>query len=263
MNMGLLYPVAMVLSTASTHRYSHIRWTTLRSRFHSCLPEFSLTSCPLYRVLIASICNLRTCPCPWCTMTMVNVPQMGMPEDMSQQQCLVHIDDDNQQRKVLQAWKLIYRKHLATNSLQIEALLKDESLIPTKVIMSWIATSMYLHWLLQNTFSDRLHAFDFNLFTMLVVDLMHKFELGVWKATFTHLLHMLESMKGGKLCELDQRYVFYTLLSWPFNCSPYLQILPGPYLWKRYNLLILNECVRDEKNGGMRFRRPPPGTIIV
>ena len=41
---------------------------------------------------------------------------------------------------------------------------------------------------------------------MLVVDLMHEFELGVWKAIFTQLLHIVESMKGGKLHELNRRY---------------------------------------------------------
>ncbi|KIJ09910.1 hypothetical protein PAXINDRAFT_17027 [Paxillus involutus ATCC 200175] len=40
---------------------------------------------------------------------------------------------------------------------------------------------------------------------MLVVDLLHEFELGVWKAVFIHLLWMLDSLKGHGLPELDQR----------------------------------------------------------
>ena len=40
---------------------------------------------------------------------------------------------------------------------------------------------------------------------MLVVDLLHEFELGVWKAVFTHLLQMLDSLKGSLLSELDRR----------------------------------------------------------
>lgn len=31
------------------------------------------------------------------------------------------------------------------------------------------------------------HDFEFNYFVMLVVDLLHEFELGVWKAVFAHL----------------------------------------------------------------------------
>jgi hypothetical protein len=41
---------------------------------------------------------------------------------------------------------------------------------------------------------------------MLVVDLLHEFELGVWKALFIHLLRILESHGGADvLMELDRR----------------------------------------------------------
>lgn len=40
---------------------------------------------------------------------------------------------------------------------------------------------------------------------MLVVNLLHEFELGVWKAIFTHLLHIIDSLKGAGLAELDRR----------------------------------------------------------
>jgi hypothetical protein len=39
---------------------------------------------------------------------------------------------------------------------------------------------------------------------MLVVDLLHEFKLGIWKALLTHLFHILESLRGNKLCELDR-----------------------------------------------------------
>jgi hypothetical protein len=44
---------------------------------------------------------------------------------------------------------------------------------------------------------------------MLVVNLMHKFELEVWKALFTHLIWILYTTTlGGKLVAiLDERYV--------------------------------------------------------
>jgi hypothetical protein len=41
---------------------------------------------------------------------------------------------------------------------------------------------------------------------MLVVDLMHEFELGVWKALFIHLLRILSSVNPTLLHELDHRY---------------------------------------------------------
>jgi hypothetical protein len=41
---------------------------------------------------------------------------------------------------------------------------------------------------------------------MLVVDLMHDVEIGAWKATFIHLLRILESHGGANLvAELDRR----------------------------------------------------------
>ena len=40
---------------------------------------------------------------------------------------------------------------------------------------------------------------------MLVVDLLHEFELGVWKSILIHLLRMVDSLKGSILAELDRR----------------------------------------------------------
>lgn len=40
---------------------------------------------------------------------------------------------------------------------------------------------------------------------MLVVDLMHEFELGVWKALFLHLLRILDAYDSRLLDELDRR----------------------------------------------------------
>jgi hypothetical protein len=56
---------------------------------------------------------------------------------------------------------------------------------------------------------------DFDLSQMLVVDLMHEFELGVWKSLFTHLIRILyAAAPGGRLVgNLDERYdlsiIFY------------------------------------------------------
>lgn len=45
----------------------------------------------------------------------------------------------------------------------------------------------------------------FDFFVMLVVDLLHEFELGVWKAVFIHLLRMVDSLNKTVLAELDHR----------------------------------------------------------
>jgi hypothetical protein len=46
---------------------------------------------------------------------------------------------------------------------------------------------------------------------MMVVDLLHEFELGVWKATFTHLLRILYAAEGNLIQELNNRCVFVCL----------------------------------------------------
>jgi hypothetical protein len=40
---------------------------------------------------------------------------------------------------------------------------------------------------------------------MFVVDLMHEFELGVWKSLFIHLLRILQAHDKTLLHELDRR----------------------------------------------------------
>jgi hypothetical protein len=40
---------------------------------------------------------------------------------------------------------------------------------------------------------------------MLVVDLLHEFELGVWKAILTHLLRILNARGEGKIQTFNKR----------------------------------------------------------
>ena len=58
---------------------------------------------------------------------------------------------------------------------------------------------------LQNAFSSRLAAFGFNYFLLYVVDLLHEFELGVWRNTFIHLLRMLHAHGGEAIQSLNER----------------------------------------------------------
>lgn len=63
--------------------------------------------------------------------------------------------------------------------------------------------------LCKNAFSERLADFGFKLFLMFVVDLLHEFELGVWKAIFTHLMRILFAAGGTAIQELNWRYGYY------------------------------------------------------
>lgn len=61
---------------------------------------------------------------------------------------------------------------------------------------------------MQNAFSERLSPYGFDFYSMFVVDLLHEFELGVWKATFTHLLRILFVGGPDNLQILNIRYIY-------------------------------------------------------
>lgn len=62
---------------------------------------------------------------------------------------------------------------------------------------------------------------------MFVPDLLHEFELGVWKAVFTHLMRVLYAVGGDKIQELNRRYVDEsTMLCWLTKTSGFGKYLP-------------------------------------
>ncbi|KAH7924724.1 hypothetical protein BV22DRAFT_1012700 [Leucogyrophana mollusca] len=132
------------------------------------------------KILIATVCNLGGCLCPRCIIPMTRVPDLGKERDMLQRTLLAHTDNSEYRDKVAASHKFIHDKNHAINYTKVEDPLKPESLVPTS-----------------NAFSEALSLFDFNLFAMMVVDLMHEFELGVWKSVFIHLLQILDSVKSG------------------------------------------------------------------
>jgi hypothetical protein len=114
-------------------------------------------------------------------------------------------DNPARQSKISSARRLIVDKGCLVDGTAVEALLKPESLVPTAVrILSLYAISVD-SLDLQNAFSEKLGPLGFNLFLMFLVDLMHDFELGVWRFIFIHLLRILESVDVNLLTELDRR----------------------------------------------------------
>ncbi|KIK14486.1 hypothetical protein PISMIDRAFT_17259 [Pisolithus microcarpus 441] len=62
---------------------------------------------------------------------MTEVPDMGTQQDILQQRRLTRLDNSTRQKKVADARHLMYEANYAINTLQVEALLRDESLVPT------------------------------------------------------------------------------------------------------------------------------------
>lgn len=50
------------------------------------------------------------------------------------------------------------------------------------------------------------------MFAALVVDLLHEFELGAWRAVLVHLLRILFAFNKDLIHELDGRYLTFTLM---------------------------------------------------
>ena len=57
----------------------------------------------------------------------------------------------------------------------------------------------------KGAFSQRFAEHGVNHWKLFAPDIMHEFDLGVWKAIFTHLLRLLDSLGREKLNELDCR----------------------------------------------------------
>ena len=132
---------------------------------------------------------------------------MGMARDMAQRKTLARTNDVKHRTRVRAARKSIYEKDYAIDSRAVEDLLQEHSLVPTAVFFILFLKIFVLIRYYQNAFSSKLAPFGFNMFSTLVVDLMHEVELGVWKAIFIHLLRILDCQNKGLTHELDRRQV--------------------------------------------------------
>ncbi|KAG6914588.1 hypothetical protein DXG01_016444 [Tephrocybe rancida] len=125
------------------------------------------------KVLLATIRNRGQRPCPRCTIPKSSLKNMGMPRDMASRIRLSRVDNISYRNKVQGARKFIYEQNLGVNSKPVEGLLKEESLSPVAI---------------------------------LVVDILHDWEIGVWKAVFIQLIRLLHAADIVSVNNLDARY---------------------------------------------------------
>jgi hypothetical protein len=85
------------------------------------------------RVLIASIRNLGRCPCPRCLIPLSQAKDLGTKSDILQRRSLIRTNTQIRQENVAAARQLIYERNYAVDNVHVNALLKDESLVPTSV----------------------------------------------------------------------------------------------------------------------------------
>ncbi|KAL1700677.1 hypothetical protein EV121DRAFT_294941 [Schizophyllum commune] len=139
------------------------------------------------KVLLATIRDGGLCPCPRCLVTKPKLDRLGMKRDMATRlkKARTYLRD-----RVEWARRAIYKFAHPIGGTLVNTLLKDFSGVPTS-----------------NAFAEKLGD-SFNPSDMLVVDLLHEFELGVWKTVFTHLIRMLYAVdpKGALVQTLNERY---------------------------------------------------------
>ncbi|KIJ58626.1 hypothetical protein HYDPIDRAFT_33994 [Hydnomerulius pinastri MD-312] len=93
------------------------------------------------------------------------------------------------ENSILAARDAIYKLGAPIKGVVPERWLKTLSLVPTL-----------------NAFADALGPLGFNVFPMLVVDLLHEFELGIFKSVFKHLIRLLYAINPGLVAALNKRF---------------------------------------------------------
>ncbi|KAF8263216.1 hypothetical protein EI94DRAFT_1807601 [Lactarius quietus] len=131
----------------------------------------------LEKVLLSTIKNLGLAPCPRCLIKKKDISNVGTRSDARKRGPRT---DDNQRCKAIEeAHKTMFEKGSAITSKQVQKHLNAHSMVPTR-----------------NAFSDVLTSVGQNYHDIFVVDLLHEFEIGIWKLVLTHLIRMLYAIPG-------------------------------------------------------------------
>ncbi|EIW80602.1 hypothetical protein CONPUDRAFT_56708 [Coniophora puteana RWD-64-598 SS2] len=139
------------------------------------------------KVLLCTIKFLAKFPCPRCLTPKFRVGEMGMRLDMLRR-AKARIDSAERQDLVQRARVRIFKNGRSVNSKRVMSLLDYHSYVPVK-----------------NAFSEFLLERGVNFFALFPVDVLHEFELGVWKAIFVHLIRMALSIGGSAVQDINDR----------------------------------------------------------
>ncbi|PPQ73389.1 hypothetical protein CVT24_008509 [Panaeolus cyanescens] len=139
------------------------------------------------KVLLTCIKFLGNHPCTRCSIHKDHIHELGTIRDQKRRlQTKGRTNNAERQALINTVRRLIFVNGYSVNSKAVTNLLEPYSWTPTR-----------------NAFGDRL-GLDF--YKIFVVDLLHEFELGVWKATFIHLLRILFVAGPDLLQVLNSRY---------------------------------------------------------
>ena len=201
---GLLFCSLMESTAVSFHGSTATQQTTQRSIASpstNYIPQQLLTT--VTRVLIANIKNLGKCPCPRCLVQLGEVRDLGKAVD-KQRRDDIRRPTHKLFRIIKKARKAIF-KGFKVSGTRVERLLEGGSRVAVNVghpcQHSCLCTTD--RNALQNAFMACFS--DLNVYSLLVVDLLHEVELGVWKALFTHIVRMLQFHSPSAIAIFDER----------------------------------------------------------
>ena len=119
--------------------------------------------------------------------------------------------------------RLLFEKGINITSVYIAQILEGTSGVPTRVcIRVYFARIVLIFYSFsqKNAFSEFLNCvyrFKFNFYQLLVPNLLHEFELGIWKAIFVHLIQILYAYGNNSISKLNSRFV--SVLYWYIKFS--------------------------------------------
>ena len=85
------------------------------------------------RVLLASLRNLGSCPCPRCTVKKSQISELGMKRDDAHRVCEARVDDMHYRRRVESARRYIFQQGKGVKSAAVEDILSRDSYVPITV----------------------------------------------------------------------------------------------------------------------------------
>lgn len=154
---------------------------------------------------------LAKCPCPRCLIRKTDIPDSGTKRDR-RRRARKREDTETIRQNIQDARRFLYQGHAFTNA-RLVSRLDAQSLNPIQVCTPFrINDSCSIFTQLQAAFSSRLSGFSVNFYEIFAPDLMHEFELGVWKGVFKHLMRILSAQGKGTLETFNARCVLFTEL---------------------------------------------------
>jgi hypothetical protein len=99
-------------------------------------------------MLILSIKDFGACPCPRCLISINQIYALGREDDRKRREDSRGKDDTECRKKVDDARKSLYYEGYAITGDHVDGLLKDESLVPTKVSASTFTLLLHLKTIL-------------------------------------------------------------------------------------------------------------------